>query len=146
MSTRTHPFTHDALLACAKRELAMRRAVYPGRVNAGKMPQHEADHETDAMEAIVAVLESYPLASVADVAVRIVCEDLSERKGFSELIEECGTGWRDIRAFLVEKVARSIVYTEPVKPAATMEMNFDAPAALPAEATPAESGETMEFA
>ena len=44
-------------LACAKREVGMRKRVYPRRVEAGRMTQAKADAETAAMEAIVATLE-----------------------------------------------------------------------------------------
>jgi hypothetical protein len=40
-------------LACAKRELAMRRGVYPRFIDAGKMSAGKAAHEIAAMEAIV---------------------------------------------------------------------------------------------
>ena len=39
--------------ACAVRELAMRRRVYPRWVAGGKMKQDAADHEIAAMEAIM---------------------------------------------------------------------------------------------
>lgn len=41
----------------AKRELALRRNVYPRRLRFGRMTQEEADREIAAMEAIVATLE-----------------------------------------------------------------------------------------
>ena len=44
-------------IKCAKRELAMRKVVYPGRVRMGKMKQEAADKEIDGMEAIIATLE-----------------------------------------------------------------------------------------
>lgn len=47
----------DAQLACAKRELAMRRGYYPKRVASGAMSQAAMDPEIAAMEAIVATLE-----------------------------------------------------------------------------------------
>lgn len=40
----------------AQRELAMRRSVYPRRVEAKRMTQAMADRETTAMEAIVQTL------------------------------------------------------------------------------------------
>lgn len=43
-------------IACARRELAMRRNVYPKRVAALKMSQAKADHEIDAMTAIIETL------------------------------------------------------------------------------------------
>jgi hypothetical protein len=44
-------------LACAKRELTMRERVYPRWVANGKMSQAKADHETQAMRAIIATLD-----------------------------------------------------------------------------------------
>ena len=44
-------------LACAERELALRRNVYPGWVKSGRMQQAKADFETAAMAAIVQTLE-----------------------------------------------------------------------------------------
>ena len=41
-------------LACARRELRMRRKVYPRRVANRKMSQEQADREIALMEAIVA--------------------------------------------------------------------------------------------
>lgn len=45
-------------IAAARRELGMRRGVYPRRVADGKMKQAKADHEIAAMEAIIATLEA----------------------------------------------------------------------------------------
>jgi hypothetical protein len=44
------------LIDCARREVAMRRAVYPRRVEAGKMTQAKADEETYLMGQIVQTL------------------------------------------------------------------------------------------
>lgn len=49
----------DEQVACAKRELALRRNVYPKRVATGAMKQTEADKETARMAAIVATLELF---------------------------------------------------------------------------------------
>ena len=48
-------------LDCARRELALRRNVYPKWVASGRMTQAKADHETQAMAAIVATLEKMAL-------------------------------------------------------------------------------------
>jgi hypothetical protein len=40
-------------LACAKRELAMRRNAYPRFIEAGKMSAGKAAHEIAAMESIM---------------------------------------------------------------------------------------------
>lgn len=45
--------TLQRMLACAERELAMRRRVYPNWVRSEKMTQTEADDEISALEAIV---------------------------------------------------------------------------------------------
>lgn len=44
-------------LDAARRELALRRSVYPRWVSAGKMTKDKADHETAAMAAIVDTLQ-----------------------------------------------------------------------------------------
>jgi len=49
--------TIEEQIACAKRELAMRRNVYRKWVSTGRMRQATADHEIAAMEAIVETLE-----------------------------------------------------------------------------------------
>lgn len=46
---------HDQL-ACAERELSMRKNVYPGWVNKGRMSKGVAQFELAAMRAIVATL------------------------------------------------------------------------------------------
>lgn len=45
-------------IASARRELSMRRRVYPGWVERKKMSQHAADHEIACMEAIIETLEA----------------------------------------------------------------------------------------
>lgn len=45
-------------IACARRELSMRRRVYPMWVSTQRMTQAKADHEIACMEAIVATLEA----------------------------------------------------------------------------------------
>jgi hypothetical protein len=44
-------------LEAARRELRMRKEVYPRRVAAGKMTERQAKHETACMAAIVLRLE-----------------------------------------------------------------------------------------
>lgn len=46
------------MIACARREVAMREHVYPRRVGDGKMKQAAADRELETMRAILAKLES----------------------------------------------------------------------------------------
>jgi len=50
---RNMMFTAAQKLACAKRELTMRRRVYPNWVNQGRMTQEEANHEVAVMADIV---------------------------------------------------------------------------------------------
>lgn len=47
--------THQ--IECAKRELAMRRGVYPKWIGLGRMSKDNAEHELQAMQAIVTTLE-----------------------------------------------------------------------------------------
>jgi hypothetical protein len=47
----------DEMIACAKRELAIRRKFYPGWIQRGTMDQATADKEIHHMAAILAYLE-----------------------------------------------------------------------------------------
>jgi hypothetical protein len=51
------PIPLDRQVACAKRELALRKRVYPTWVNAKRMNEFKAEEEIAAMAAIVATLE-----------------------------------------------------------------------------------------
>lgn len=44
-------------LACVRRELALRKNVYPNWVRNGRMTREKAHHEIECMEAVVATLE-----------------------------------------------------------------------------------------
>ena len=46
------------MISCAKREVAIRRNVYPKWVVSGKMKADECRHQIECMEAIVKELES----------------------------------------------------------------------------------------
>lgn len=48
---------HEQIKA-VRRELSMRIAVYPRRVESGKMTQEQAEHEIDCMRSVLAVLEA----------------------------------------------------------------------------------------
>lgn len=48
--------TIDMQVQVANRELGLRHAVYPKRVGNGLMSQEEANHEIDAMRAILETL------------------------------------------------------------------------------------------
>jgi hypothetical protein len=50
--------TTKELIACAKRELALRRNVYPKWVASGRMKAEQCEHEIACMEAIVVELET----------------------------------------------------------------------------------------
>lgn len=52
------PITIESQIACVRREISMRRKVYPRWVSAGKMTQDEADRQIATMEAAMATLES----------------------------------------------------------------------------------------
>jgi hypothetical protein len=52
-------FTLRELAAEARREVAMRRNVYPRFVTAGKLEQAQADRQIEMMEEIVEFLERY---------------------------------------------------------------------------------------
>lgn len=47
-------FTNTELRKCAERELRLRKQVYPGRIERGRMTQQQADRELLMMEAILA--------------------------------------------------------------------------------------------
>jgi hypothetical protein len=49
--------TLDQQIACVKREIAMRERVYPVWVGKGKMKPHEAEHQMEAMKAVLATLQ-----------------------------------------------------------------------------------------
>jgi hypothetical protein len=58
--------TLDQQVACARRELALRRNVYPKWIEARKMTAEKAQWEIDTMEAIVATLEK--MKTLGDVS------------------------------------------------------------------------------
>jgi hypothetical protein len=59
------PVPTAEMLACAQRELAMRRRVYPRWVGMGRMKPADAERETLHMAAIVALLTSLTTPSAA---------------------------------------------------------------------------------
>lgn len=124
MAERTHALERDVLVACAKRELAMRRAVYPRRVADRKMTQEKADLEIDAMEAIVGVLENYPLAHVAREAVRAVLEDLEKRAGFRDLLREA-EDMPAIREAMIMRVEQATAHRQVTPKVETAELEFE---------------------
>jgi hypothetical protein len=47
----------EALIKCARRELAYRKRVYPRLVDQERMSQAKMDHELSCMEGIVGILD-----------------------------------------------------------------------------------------
>lgn len=58
----------DRQIACVRREISMRRKVYPRWTATGKMTQDEADRQISTMEAVQATLESVRSERQAQVA------------------------------------------------------------------------------
>jgi hypothetical protein len=50
---------HDEMIACAEREVRMRRRVYPSRVANGSMSQEKANREIAVMEQIAMYLRDH---------------------------------------------------------------------------------------
>ena len=46
-------FTIDEQIACVRRELSMRRNVYPKWVAADRIPKFQAEHEINCMNAVL---------------------------------------------------------------------------------------------
>lgn len=57
------PPTMEEMLACVRREIAMRKVVYPNRVSSGRMKQAAAAEEIRRMEGVLAVLLSVHAAA-----------------------------------------------------------------------------------
>jgi hypothetical protein len=51
-------YTLDAQIACVKREIALRKNVYPKWVMSGRMRAEAADHEINCMIAVLRSLET----------------------------------------------------------------------------------------
>lgn len=64
----SEPIDIDRQVACVRREISMRRRVYPRWVSTGKMTQDEADRQISTMEAVQATLESVRSERQAKVA------------------------------------------------------------------------------
>lgn len=52
------PIRYEELIACLKRELALRRRVYPVWISKGRMKQEKADHEIACMSRILELFEA----------------------------------------------------------------------------------------
>lgn len=66
------PVNVQDMLGCARRELKMRKSVYPHWVSIGKISAEEAERETRTMAAIVAHFEG------------VVAQDRAAQTGTSE--------------------------------------------------------------
>jgi hypothetical protein len=53
----TEPIDLARQIACVRREVSMRKKVYPRWVSVGKMTQDEADRQLQTMQAVQATLE-----------------------------------------------------------------------------------------
>ena len=51
-------YTLEQQMACVKREIAMRKNVYPKWVQSGRMKAEAADHEINCMTAVLRSLET----------------------------------------------------------------------------------------
>lgn len=71
--------TRIEMIASVKRELAMRKTVYPKRVQAGKMKQELADHETNCMQAVFNTLMAL---EVPEVSIGVPADALSLLQAF----------------------------------------------------------------
>lgn len=58
MSDERRGYTIEAQMACVKREIAMRKNVYPKWVSTGRMTAEAADHEIHCMTAVLRSLET----------------------------------------------------------------------------------------
>ncbi len=56
------PITLHSQIECVKREIAFRERCYPRWVKEKRMSQQLADHELAAMRAVLATLQTLPLA------------------------------------------------------------------------------------
>lgn len=73
--------TKPEMIACVKRELALRKANYPKWVASGKMKQDRADHETNCMQAVFNTLMAM---NVPEVTVGVPVDSLSLLQAFQE--------------------------------------------------------------
>lgn len=62
----------EAQLACIRREIGMRKRVYPRWVANAKMAQADADREIASMQAVLATLENLRDERRAQVAPRLL--------------------------------------------------------------------------
>jgi hypothetical protein len=66
----TKPVALTDIRAAIVREIGLRRAVYPGRVEAGKMKHEKAEHEVAAMESALRVFDSVVAIAAAAQGLR----------------------------------------------------------------------------
>ena len=58
MSEEHRKYTLKTQIACVRRELAVRKMVYPKWVEAGRMTAEAADHELHCMQAVYDTLQN----------------------------------------------------------------------------------------
>lgn len=63
--------TIDDQIKCVRREIAMRRQMYPKWVASGRLKKGQADHEIAAMEAVLATLDKVAVATATPRQGRI---------------------------------------------------------------------------
>jgi hypothetical protein len=66
----TKPVALTDIRAAIVREIGLRRAVYPGRVEAGKMKHEKAEHEVAAMESALRVFDATVAIATAAQGLR----------------------------------------------------------------------------
>lgn len=70
----------DAQIACVKREITLRAAVYPGLVDRHKMSANRASYEQEAMKSVLATLEALKgLAAAGELAPLDTFNDADRR-------------------------------------------------------------------
>jgi hypothetical protein len=58
--TDLFPVVKADMVACVKRELALRKRVYPRHVASGMMTQARADREIEVMQGVLRIIERLP--------------------------------------------------------------------------------------
>lgn len=63
-------YTREVLADCARREVAMRRSVYPRMINEGSLPSKRAAREIEMMQTIADLLSQKELTDEQIIAIR----------------------------------------------------------------------------
>jgi hypothetical protein len=111
------PITHEQQIACVRRELAMRKNVYPAWIKNGRMKQEKADHEIAALQAVHdALTKGHPewdlieqLREPEGHSVTLVCDNPDFNGQPNAKVLVCGdwTGWEE-RTFTGETVLAAL--------------------------------------